>query len=81
MCIRDSKTVGDPATGLPIGDTMENLAAAVAGETHEYTEMYPGMASTARDEGFAEIADWFETLAKAEKAHAGRFQSLLDEVS
>ena len=74
------KTVGDPATGLPIGDTMENLAAAVAGETHEYTEMYPGMASTARDEGFAEIADWFETLAKAEKAHAGRFQSLLDEV-
>ena len=75
------KTVGDPATGLPIGDTMENLAAAVAGETHEYTEIYPGMASTARDEGFAEIADWFETLAKAEKAHAGRFQSLLDEVS
>ena len=75
------KTVGDPATGLPIGDTMENLAAAVAGETHEYTEMYPGMASTARDEGFAEIADWFETLAKAEKAHAGRFKSLLDEVS
>ena len=75
------KTVGDPATGLPIGDTMENLAAAVAGETHEYTEMYPGMASTARDEGFGEIADWFETLAKAEKAHAGRFQSLLDEVS
>ena len=75
------KTVGDPATGLPIGDTMENLAAAVAGETHEYTEMYPGMASTARDEGLAEIADWFETLAKAEKAHAGRFQSLLDEVS
>jgi rubrerythrin len=75
------KTVGDPATGLPIGDTMENLAAAVAGETHEYTDMYPGMASTARDEGFGEIADWFETLAKAEKAHAGRFQSFLDEVS
>jgi len=75
------KTVGDPATGLPIGDTMENLAAAVAGETHEYTEMYPGMASTARDEGFAEIADWFETLAKAEKAHAGRFQTLLDSIS
>jgi len=75
------KTVGDPATGLPIGDTMENLAAAVAGETHEYTDMYPGMASTARDEGFGEIADWFETLAKAEKAHAGRFQSFLDEVN
>ncbi len=75
------KKVGDPATGLPIGDTLENLAAAVAGETHEYTEMYPGMAKTAREEGFEEIADWFETLAKAEKAHAGRFQSLLDDNS
>lgn len=75
------KAVGDPATGLPIGDTLENLAAAVAGETHEYTEMYPGMTRTAREEGFDEIADWFETLAKAEKAHAGRFQSLLDENS
>ena len=75
------KAVGDPATGLPIGDTLENLAAAVAGETHEYTEMYPGMAKTAREEGHDDIADWFETLAKAEKAHAGRFQSLLDGVS
>ncbi|MDE0927380.1 MAG: rubrerythrin family protein [Acidimicrobiales bacterium] len=75
------KAVGDPATGLPIGDTLENLAAAVAGETHEYTEMYPGMTRTAREEGFDEIADWFETLAKAEKSHAGRFQSLLDENS
>ena len=74
------KKVGDPATGLPIGDTRSNLAAAVAGETHEYTDMYPGMAKTAREEGFGEIADWFETLAKAEKSHAGRFQSLLDDL-
>ena len=74
------KPVGDPATGLPIGETSENLAAAVAGETYEYTEMYPGMAKTAREEGFEEIADWFETLAKAEKSHAGRFQSLLDSI-
>jgi rubrerythrin len=73
------KRVGDPATGLPIGDTADNLKAAVEGETHEYTDMYPGMAKTAREEGFAEIADWFETLAKAEKSHAGRFQSLLDD--
>ena len=75
------KPVGDPATGLPIGETSENLAAAVAGETYEYTEMYPGMAKTAREEGFEEIADWFETLAKAEKSHAGRFQALLDSIS
>ena len=75
------KSTGDPATGLPIGETADNLAAAVAGETHEYTEMYPGMAKTAREEGFEEVADWFETLAKAEKAHAGRFQTLLDSIS
>jgi rubrerythrin len=74
------KAVGDPATDLPIGDTADNLKAAVAGETHEYTDMYPGMAKTARDEGFAEIADWFETLAKAEKSHAGRFQSFADKL-
>ena len=67
------KSVGDPATGLPLGDSSLNLKAAVHGETHEYTDMYPGMAKTARDEGFSEIADWFETLAKAEKSHAGRF--------
>ena len=67
------KEVGDPATGKPIGDTAKNLEAAVAGETYEYTEMYPGFAKTARDEGFVEIADWFETLARAKKSHAGRF--------
>ncbi len=71
------ESVGDPATGLPIGSTSNNLKASVAGETHEYTDMYPGMARTARDEGFAEIADWFETLAKAEKSHAGRFTKAL----
>src|ERR1700694_3763385 len=70
--------VGDPATGEPIGGTDKNLKAAIAGETHEYTDMYPGMARTARQEGFDEIADWFETLAKAEKSHAGRFQKALD---
>ena len=71
---------GDPATGLPIGGTSDNLKASVAGETHEYTDMYPGMSKTAREEGFDEIADWFETLAKAEKSHAGRFQKALDSL-
>jgi rubrerythrin len=74
------KLVGDPATGLPMGDTTLNLQASVAGETHEYTDMYPGMAKAAREEGFTEIADWFETLAKAEKSHAGRFAGLLKSV-
>ncbi|MEC8621577.1 MAG: rubrerythrin family protein [Pseudomonadota bacterium] len=72
--------VGDPATGEPIGDTASNLKASVAGETHEYTDMYPGMAKEAREEGFDGIATWFETLAKAERSHAGRFQKALDDI-
>jgi len=70
--------VGDPVTDEPIGDTEKNLKSAIAGETYEYTDMYPGMAKTARDEGFEEVADWFETLAKAERSHANRFQKALD---
>jgi rubrerythrin len=74
------KQVGDPATGLPIGNTEKNLKAAIAGETHEYETMYPSMSKAARDEGFDDIAEWFETLAKAEKSHAGRFQKMLDTI-
>ena len=73
--------VGDPATGLPIGDTASNLKAAVAGETYEYTEMYPGFSKAAREEGYDEIAEWFETLARAEKSHAGKFQATLDTLT
>lgn len=73
--------VGDPATGKPIGETAINLEAAIEGETYEYTEMYPGFARTAREEGFDEIAQWFETLARAEKSHAGRFQKAHDTIN
>jgi rubrerythrin len=69
--------VGDPVTGKAIGTTADNLNAAIA-STCDYTDMYPGMARTARDEEFDEIADWFETLAKAVKGHGGRFQKALD---
>ncbi len=74
-------TVGDPATGEPVGTTEANLRSAIAGETYEYTEMYPGFSKTARDEGFEEIAEWLETLARAEKSHAGRFTQALDTLS
>ncbi|RMF70849.1 MAG: rubrerythrin [Acidobacteria bacterium] len=74
------KKVGDPATDMPFTDVEEMLKSAVAGETHEYTDMYPGMAKTAREEGFEEIADWFETLAKAERSHAGKFQKALESL-
>ena len=68
---------GDPETGLPAGDVAQALESAIAGETHEYTDMYPGMAKAARDEGFDEISDWFETLAKAERSHANKFTKTL----
>ncbi len=74
------EAVGDPATGLPFGGTSLNLKSAIAGETHEYSDMDPGMAKEARSEGFDEIADWFETLAKAERSHANRFTKALGEM-
>jgi rubrerythrin len=73
--------VGDPATDMPIGSSENNLKSAVAGETHEYTDMYPGMAKAARQEGFDEIADWFETLAKAERSHANKFAKALESIA
>jgi rubrerythrin len=73
--------VGDPVTGVPVGETADNLKSAIEGETYEYTEMYPGFARTARDEGFDEIGQWFETLARAEKSHAGRFTKGLEDVN
>jgi rubrerythrin len=72
---------GDPATGLPFGGTRANLESAIAGETHEYTDMYPGMAREAREEGFEEISDWFETLAKAECSHANCFKKAFDTLA
>ena len=75
------KAVGDPATDVPFGSTKQNLKSAIEGETYEYTQMYPGMAKTAREEGLPALAEWFETLAKAEKSHAGRFNKGLKQVA
>jgi rubrerythrin len=74
------RKVGDPATGMPIGTTLTNLEAAIAGETAEYKSGYPDMAAAARAEGFVEIADWFERVAKAERNHAERFQRGVDSI-
>jgi rubrerythrin len=73
--------VGDPMTGVPVGGTSDNLRSAIESETYEYTEMYPGFAKIARDEGFDEISEWFETLARAEQSNANRFAQGLGSVS
>ena len=75
-----AEKANDPATGLPLGDSLTNLKSAVAGETYEYTDMYPDFTRVAKEEGFTEIAAWFETLAKVERFHAGRFQEALTKL-
>jgi rubrerythrin len=59
-----------------IGSTVQNLAAAAAGEDHEWKEMYPSFAKIAKDEGFEAIATVFEAIAVAEKQHSHRYQKL-----
>jgi rubrerythrin len=74
------KLTGDPLTGEPIGDTESNLRAAVAEESHDYANMYPQYARTARDEGLDELAEWFEALAAAERLHAGRLMRAIENL-
>ena len=65
--------------GFPAGviaNTRDNLKASAAGEHYEHTEMYPGFAKTAREEGFEAIAAVFESIAVAEKQHEKRYLDL-----
>jgi len=63
-----------------IGETKDNLKAAAAGENHEHTSMYPGFAKVADDEGFAEIANAFRSIAVAEKQHEKRYLALMANI-
>jgi rubrerythrin len=71
-------TAGFPA-GV-IGSTLENLKGSAAGENYEHTEMYPGFAETARDEGFEAIAVVFDSIAVAEKQHEKRYLDLASNI-
>lgn len=74
------KDVGDPATGEPFGSTTLNLKSAILDEAMQGNQMYLDFAQQARDEGFDEVAEWFETIARAERSHAARLQRLLDAI-
>ena len=63
-----------------IGDTVDNLKDAAAGENYEWTDMYAGFAKTAREEGFEEIARQFEGVAKIEKEHETRYRKLVENL-
>jgi rubrerythrin len=71
---------GDPVTDMPVGTTEKNLKSAIAGEEYEFSEMYPGFAKAAREEGYDEIAEWFEVMSKSEKAHANTFKKILEKL-
>jgi rubrerythrin len=74
------EAAADPLTGLPFGDTILNLRAAIAGEEADAVANYPEMAQVARAEGFIQIAEWFESLAGAQLSHADRFRRALDRL-
>ena len=63
-----------------LGNTAENLKAAIAGENYEYTQMYPGFADVAEKEGFPEIARRLRAIARAEQHHEERYKKLLKEI-
>ena len=66
--------------GGEIPSTMDNLLAAAEGENYEWTDMYKGLAETAREEGFTRLAYLFEEVAKIEKEHEERYRKLLVNV-
>lgn len=71
---------GDPVTDQAFGTTRDNLLSAITSEHAESGEMYLNMAQNAREEGYEEVAAWFETLARAERTHANQFQRALDSL-
>lgn len=73
------KRVGDPDTDLAIGETERNLISAISSETQEYSELYPQMQESARREGFPDIDNWLQTLAKLKKMHVEKLTRALQQ--
>ncbi len=76
-----SMNSGDPVNGLEIGDTQDNFTSALYSESHDSVEVYPAFAQAARDENLHEIAEWFDSVARAKTSQAARFQEGLDALS
>jgi rubrerythrin len=74
------RPVSDPVTQVTLSDLKGMIESALKGETNESTEMYPKFAEEARQEGFHEIAKWFDAVAEAEKIHAKKFQEILSKL-
>lgn len=70
------RTSRDPSSEIPIGGTSKNLESVIQTETKQCTELYPQMAATAREEGFTDIASWFETLEKLKRSHLKKLKQV-----
>jgi len=64
----------DPSSDIPFGSTAKNVQSVLQTETQQFTEVYPEMARIAREEGFTDIASWFDTLEKLKRSHARKIK-------
>lgn len=71
------KRAGDPFSDLPIGETESNLMAALASVTEDQTALYPDLASAAKVDGYADIANWFETMTRTSRRHTDKLHRIL----
>lgn len=72
--------VGDPASEAAVGDTADNLTAAETAEGMKAGQLLPAFVETARDEGFEEIAEWFESQIRANTSNGKKFADARDQL-
>jgi len=75
-CLDFLRLARDPSADIPLGGTQKNLEALVQSETRQRAELYPAMARVAREEGFSDIASWFDTLEKLKRSHLNKIEGL-----
>ncbi len=75
-CLDYLKTVTDPDSQIPLGDSLRNLQSVLQTEIQQFNQLYPDRTKTARHEGFTDIASWFETLEKLKRAHVQKLKKL-----
>lgn len=78
-CFDFLKLARDPESGIAVGGTLKNIESLIQTETRQHSQTYPEMAKTAREEGFTDIASWFDTLQKAKRSHVRKLRKLSDD--
>lgn len=78
-CFDFLKLARDPESGIAVGGTLKNIESLIQTESKQHSQTYPEMAKTAREEGFTDIASWFDTLEKAKRSHVRKLRKLSDD--